>query len=135
MHAFQLTGMEDATFANDDRSKLTLRFQTDQGLVALAMQAAHLDSLITMLQGIEYAASLMEPSKGQLPGEAGQVRPAIVDHHQIGNGMVNNVPSVIVGFKFGQVSRWFSFDKAKAEALERDLVAEIPRLKPGPAVQ
>ena len=27
------------------------------------------------------------------------------------------------------------FDKAKAEALERDLVAEIPRLKPGPAVQ
>jgi hypothetical protein len=86
-------------------------------------------------QGIEYTVSLIELSKGQLLGEPGQVRPAIVDHHQIGNGMVNNVPSVIVGLKSGQVFRWFSFDKARAEALERDLVAEIPRLKPGPAVQ
>jgi hypothetical protein len=135
MHAFQLTGMEDATFANDDRSKLTLRFQTDQGLVALAMQAAHLDSLITMLQGIEYAASLMDPAKGQLPGEAGQVRPAIVDLHQIGHGMVNGVPSVMVGLRSGGLFRWFSFEKPKAEALQRDLVAEIPRLQAGPAVQ
>jgi hypothetical protein len=128
MHEFKLTGVENASFDNVDRTKLTIRLRTEQGLLALDLQADHLDSMISLLQSIEYSASLLDSAKGQLPGEAGQIRSAVVDHHQVGHGLVNGVSSALVGLKSGGVLRWFAFDKTKAEALREALTAEIPKL-------
>jgi hypothetical protein len=128
MKKYLLTGIEQAT-GSADRNRFDIEFQTDQGPVTLTVNAAHLDVLITTLQGLEYQASLLNPAKGALPGEVGQVRAEIVDHHQVGNGEVSGKPSVFIGMKSGQVFRIFALDAARAEALQREIADAIPKLR------
>jgi hypothetical protein len=81
-----------------------------------------------MLEGIVYQASLLDPAKGQMPGEQGRTRVAVVDYHQMGNGVVNGALSVLVGLKVGQPFHLYALDKEKAVALQHDLEAEILKL-------
>jgi hypothetical protein len=127
MKKYLLTEIENVS-VSADRSRFDIEFQTDQGPVTLSMNAAHLDALITTLQGIEYQASLLNPATGPLPGEEGQVRAEIVDDHQIGSGVFNGKPSVLIGLKSAQLLRVFALDAAKAEALQRAIADAIPKL-------
>ncbi len=99
----------------------------------MSVSAAHLDALITTLQGLEYTASLLDPKTGQQPGEQAQIRAEIVDSYQVGNAVVNDTPSVLLGLKSAQVFRWFALDKQKAGALQQSVAAEIPKLRPEPS--
>ena len=128
---FHVTGMTNATISKD-RSKFDIGFKTDRGEIILSVGSAHLDALITNLQGLEYHSSLLDPKTGQRPGELGQIRAEIVDHHQIGNGVVNGVPSVFLGLKSTQVFRWFALDGAKALALCEAVKAETQKLQGEP---
>lgn len=122
-----VTGMTNATISKD-RAKFDIGFKTERGEIVLSVNAAHLDALITNLQGLEYHASLLDPKTGQRPGEPGQIRAEIVDHHQIGNGVVNGIPSVLLGLKSAQVFRWFALDSTKALALSEAVRAETHKL-------
>ena len=69
MPTFTFMGLEKTDIA-EDRRHFDIQLLTDQGLVTLSVAAERLDGLITRLQGIEYRASLLDPAKGQQPGEA-----------------------------------------------------------------
>jgi hypothetical protein len=60
------------------------------------------------------------------------VRTAFVDDCQIGNGVANEVPSVVMGLRSGESMRWFALDEQRATALQHDLAAEIPKLQIAP---
>ena len=128
MPSYKITGLEDATIAKD-RSKFDIRFRTNKGKVTMSVSAAHLDALITTLQGLEYHATLLDPKKGQLPGELAEIRAETVDSFSIGDAIVNNVPSVLLGLKSGQVFRWFALDEMKAAEISQKLADEIPKLR------
>jgi hypothetical protein len=130
MSSYTVTGMEKADMSRD-RSRFDVEFRTDQGPVTLTIQAKHLDALITCLQGLEYTASLLNPASGERAGELAQIRAEVVDYHQIGHGVVNGVPSVLLGLKSAQVFRWFALDEAKAQRARQSLADEIPKLKDG----
>ncbi len=127
MASFHLTGIENGTISKD-RTKFEISLRTAQGPLEITISAEHLDALITSLQGLEYHASLMDP-KGAAPGEPGQVRVEIVESHQIGNGEVNGVPSVILGLKSAQVLRLFALDRQKATAVQQAVANQIPKLR------
>ena len=132
MHRFHLTGLQKADISAD-RSQFAIELRTDQGPLTLTLNAEHLDHFITMLEGLEYTASLHQPAQGQLPGEMGQLRARVVDHHQMANGEVNGVPSVFIGLKTqDQTFRWFALDALKANALQTSLQAEIPKVQTAP---
>jgi hypothetical protein len=128
MTAFHLTGIENATLSKD-RSQCEIQLRTNKGPLGLTISAQHLDALITSLQGIEYHASLIDPTKGALPGEPGQIRAEIVSHLQVGVADQNGTPSVLVGLKSAQVFRWFALDRTLATSLQRAVEAEIPKLQ------
>ena len=132
MATYTITGMEDATITKD-RSKFDIRFRTNKGKVTMSVSAAHLDALITMLQGLEYTASLLNPKTGQQPGEQAQIRAEIVDSYQVGNAALNDIPSVLLGLKSAQVFRWFALDEVKATEISQALVAKIPKLQSQPS--
>ena len=132
MPTYTITGMENAIIAKD-RSQFDIRFQTNKGKVTMSISAAHLDTLITRLQELEYNASLLNPKIGLQPGEYAQIRAAIVDSCQVGNAVVNDTPSVLLGLKSAQVFRWFALDAQKAGALQQSVAAEIPKLRPQPS--
>lgn len=128
MASYQLIGIETATIAQD-RTRFDVSFRTDKGPLTITISAEHLDALVTTLEGLEYQASLLDPTTGPKPGEAAQVRVKIVEHHQIGRADVNGVPSVLLGLKSAQVFRWFAFDAQRATAAQQALAAEIPKLQ------
>lgn len=128
---YHLSGIEKAS-VSADRNGFDIEFRTDQGPVTLTLNAGDLDALITLLEGIESRASLLDPAKGAMPGEPMQVRRLIVDQHQVGNGVVNGTPSVLLGLTglkgATTAFRWFALDAPKAEALQRAIADEIPKL-------
>ena len=132
MSAFTVMGVEMADIAAE-RRRFDIQLKTDQGLVTLSVAAERLDGLISTLQGIEYRASLLEPAKGQRPGEAGQVRVEVVNDYRVGNGPVEGKPNVVLGLKSGEVFRLFALDAAQAIALQQSLADEILKLSDGPA--
>ena len=129
MPKYTITGMENAIIAKD-RSRFDIRFQTNKGKVTMSVSAAHLDTLITRLQELEYNASLLNPKIGLQPGEYAQIRAKIVDSCQVGNAAVNDTPSVLLGLKSAQVLQWFALDAQKASALQKSVAAEISNLQP-----
>jgi hypothetical protein len=132
MPTFTVIGFEGSV-VDQDRRHFDIRLRTDQGLVTLSLAAERLDGLITTLQGIEYRASLLDPAKGQQPGEAGQIRVEVVAEHRVGNGPVEGKPNVVLGLKSGQVFRLFAMDATQATALQQSLADEIPKLSGDPA--
>ena len=128
MASYHLTGIDNATITKD-RTRFAINLRTKNGPLQLMINAEHLDALITYLQGLEYNASLMDPSKGAQHGELGQVRAEIVDSHQIGRGDINGVPSVFLGLKSAQVFRLFALDRERATAVQQALADQIPKLE------
>ena len=127
MASFHLTGIENGTISKD-RTSFAINLRTNQGPLELTISAEHLDALVTCLQGLEYHASLLDPTNAA-PGEAAQVRAEIVESHQIGHGEVNGVPSVFLGLKSAQVLRFFAIDRQKAMAIQQAVADEIPKLQ------
>jgi hypothetical protein len=99
----------------------------------LSVQAAQLDALTTMLEGLEYKASLWDPVAGQQPIERGQIRARIVEHHQMMHGPANGVPSIFLGLRSGPSFRWYALDERRAMAIQQSLASEIPKMQGGPA--
>ena len=122
-----LTGVEKATMSAD-RSQFDIQFRTHAGPLTVQVSASNLGALISMLEGLEHQASVLNPSKGLQPGEPAQFRMQIVESHQIGHCDANGVPSVMLGFKSGQVFRWYALDAPKAKAVHQALADEIPKM-------
>src|SRR5436190_23864405 len=127
MIEYLLTGVEGATMSAD-RSRFDIEFKTRAGPLVLCASAAHLGTLITCLQKFEHQALLLDPAKGQLPGEPAQNRPKVVDDLTLQRGEVNRVPGLLLGIKVGQEVRWYARDSAMAEVLRRGLGDEIQEL-------
>src|SRR5436190_10060791 len=127
MIEYLLTGVEGATMSAD-RSRFDIEFKTRAGPLVLCASAAHLGTLITCLQKFEHQALLLDPAKGQLPGEPAQTRAKLVDDLTLQRGEMNSVPGLLLGIKVGQEVRWYALDSAKAKVLRRALGDEIPKI-------
>jgi len=131
MSTFVMTGLENAVMS-EDRSCFDIQVRTDHGLVTLSVRARHLDELITRLQGLEYRASLLDPAKGNQPGEMGLLRAEIVESHQVGSADVNGEANVVLALKTSLV-RVFAMSASIARAMQQSLADEIERLEARPA--
>ncbi|MEJ0012462.1 MAG: hypothetical protein WDM94_07485 [Bauldia sp.] len=123
MNTYKVTGVGDAALADRATGSLTIR--TNKGDVALQAKAEQLDQLVSALEQLVFTMS-----RGGASGSGGLMRVEIADGHQIGMATVNNEKIVTLGLGLGdnRVLRWYGLDKAKAEALVRDLTAEIAKL-------
>jgi hypothetical protein len=123
MNTYKVTGIGEGALADRNAASLTVR--TNKGDVALQVRADQLDALVSALEGLVFTLS-----RGGASGGGGLMRVEIVDGHQIGMATVNDERIVTVGLGIGdkRVLRWYGLDKAKAEALVRDLTAEIAKL-------
>ena len=128
--SFRVTGMEKATVSKD-RTQWQLTLRTNKELLLLSLSADHLAELISMLEGLESAATLHSPAHGQMLGEQVGIRAVVVDRHNVGNGLLNGVPSVLLGLGAGKVFRWFGLDTSRAVAIRNALEVEIPKLETG----
>ena len=126
MQSFHITGIAKGLITAD-RTKFEINLMTDQGPLRLTISSGHFDALITSLQGLEYHASLMDPAN-RAPGEQALSRVEIVESHQIGSSNVNNVPSVILRLKVGQVSRNFALRSEVATAIAESVSDEVSKL-------
>ncbi len=123
MNTYKVTGVGEATLAERGTGALTIN--TNKGDVALQLRADQLDQVISALEQLVFTMS-----RGGAAGSAGLMRVEIADGHQTGMATVNNERIVTLGLGLGdnRVLRWYGLDKAKAEALVRDLTAEIAKL-------
>jgi hypothetical protein len=132
MPDYNLKALVNADVPND-RSKVTLRMDTDSGSVNLTMDVVQFEHFTTALEGVEQHLTALDPVAGQKPGEAIQMRTYIVDGVTVGNAMVNNVPSVALILKAGNTTRAYALNRQIAEAVAAKVTDELPsldRLKP-----
>jgi hypothetical protein len=125
MPDYNLKSLTNADVPND-RSKVTLRMDTDAGSVNLTMDVAQFEHFTTALEGVEQHLTVLDP--GRKPGDA-----AIVDGVTVGNALVNTIPCVALILKAGNTTRAYALNRQIAETVARKVTDELPsldRLKP-----
>jgi hypothetical protein len=121
MNTYRITGVGDGSLA--DRATGSVTLATNKGDIALQVRAGEIEQLISALEQLVFAMS-------RASGAGGVMRVEVADGHQVGMATVNDerIVTVSLGLGDNRVLRSYGFDRAQAEALVRDLTAEIAKL-------
>ena len=127
MIAYKLKALAGADISND-RSTFTLRIETEQGPISLAMDRAQMEHFAMSMEGIEQRTFMLGRAEGAASSEGIEMRFLVADRHQVGVVNANGIPSVALVLKAGASIRAYALKQELAEDVARRITDELPKL-------